>query len=273
MSVRHLNVLGRRHALLSVFVAMLLLPRVSQAQSGERLSDNDVKTLLGEIDQARDRFEDQLDGNLKASVLRTPTGEVNVSRYLDDLQENVKNLKDRFNRQYSASKEAETVLRQGTEIHTYIKAKPAEIKGGSEWDTMTRGLTRLAQAYNTSFPLPNGATVRRMNDLEVSSTADTFAKGADELKKQIGKESTVDKAVRDTVVKDVDAVAKQARVVKSRASESKPATSEMRQLVELTSKVDGFIRGQSRLSAATSTAWNALSAPMGALQQAYGLGR
>ena len=55
-------------------VAMTLL--VAPVASAERKNDNDVKELLERIDNERDRFEDQLDGTLKRSIVRGPRGEV-----------------------------------------------------------------------------------------------------------------------------------------------------------------------------------------------------
>ena len=84
---------------LAALMAILLL--VAPAASAERLNDKAVKQLLERIYNERDRFEDQLDGKLKRSILRGPSGgEVNVEKYLDDLQENANNLKDRFTPQY-----------------------------------------------------------------------------------------------------------------------------------------------------------------------------
>src|SRR5215510_10766271 len=110
-------------------LALALGLTFAPAQSGERLADKEVKQIILDVDQARDRFEDQLDGRIKSSTIRGANGEVNVERYLDDLQENIKRLKERFTVDYSASKEAETVLKQGTEINEYIKKQPSEMKG------------------------------------------------------------------------------------------------------------------------------------------------
>src|SRR5262245_15752931 len=241
------------------------------AQEGERLSDKDVKQVLADLDHARDRFEDALDGKVKSSVIRGPSGETSVSRYLQDLQDNVKKLNERFTPQYSASKEAETVLRQGTEINTYIKAQPAEMKGGSEWDTMARSLSRLAHAYHTTFPLPPDAPVRRMNDAEAAGVAEEVAKQGDQFKKQIDQEKAIPKPARDAAKKDVDAVIKQAKTLKSRLSDGQPSTAEARTLMDLTSKVGTFVGAQSTLLPGTTGAWKALQAPLDKLSQAFAM--
>lgn len=251
--------------------AVVLGAGAAALQTGERPSDREVKQIIEEIDRARDRFEDQLDPKIKASIIRNERGELNVERYLDDLQDNVKNLKDRFTDKYAASKEAEIVLRQGSDIHTHIKSQTGEMRGGSEWDTMAAGLTRLAGAYGTAFPVPRDAVVRRFNDEEAAAIADELAKGADELKKQIDQERSLAAPVRETGKKAADALAKQAKTVKSRVGDSRPATAETRTLLDLARKVGDFMQSQTSLLPGTTGAWNAVQAPLGKLQQAYGI--
>src|SRR4029453_2968724 len=97
------------------------------AAAGGRPTDKDVKQLLERIDNERDRFEDQLDGKLKNSIIRSAGQEVNVNKYLDDLQENVDKLKGRFTPQYAASAEVTTVLRQGSDIQRFMATQPANL--------------------------------------------------------------------------------------------------------------------------------------------------
>jgi hypothetical protein len=132
------------------------------------------------------------------------------------------------------------------------------MKGGSEWDTMARYLTRLAAAYQTTFPLPTDASARRMNDAEVAGFAEQVAKQSDLLKKQIDHEQTIAKPAREAAKKDVDAVTKQAKALKSRLSDGQPATAEARTLRDLTSKVGTFVGAQSALLPDTTGAWKAL---------------
>ncbi len=232
------------------------------------MSDKDVKEIIEAVDQARDRFEDQLDGDLKDSVVRGPNAEVKVSAYLDDLQENVKKLKERFKKSYSASAEATAVLRQGSDIERFMRSKSKEIKGGSEWDTMAMNLGKLAAAYDTTFPLPEGATARRINDGEAAAAADAIGKQADALKKAIEHDTTVPQAERSGVVSDLNELKKQANTVKSRTNDSKPATAEARQVVDLADKVDGFFKGR-QAQPATLQALGALRGPLDTVQQAF----
>ena len=49
-----------------IVAALVAMPAVS----ADRLPDKDVKALIERIDNERDRFEDQLDGKIKSSILR-----------------------------------------------------------------------------------------------------------------------------------------------------------------------------------------------------------
>jgi hypothetical protein len=118
-----------------------------RAQEVPRLSDSELKSLIENVHHARDRFEDALDGEFKHSIVRGPRGEAQVNQYLDDLQENVNRLKDRYNSSYSASAEARTVLQQGSDIARFMQNQPDSMKGRSEWDRMAGSLGTLAHAY------------------------------------------------------------------------------------------------------------------------------
>lgn len=253
-----------------VMLSVLVTAPAAQPIPGERLSDRDVKQIIASVDQTRDRFEDQLDGMLKSSTLRGPRGETNVGAYLDDLQENVERLKDRFKPEYSASKEVETILRQGTDINSYIKAQPGELKGASEWDRMAAELGRLAAAYGTGFPLPANAAVRRINDPEAAAAAEDVARAADKLKKELDRETSLVKSARDAIKEELDALIQQAKTVKSRTSGARPATAEMRDLTITAGKVGRFVQ-ENTVGPWMTAAWEALRAPLDKLQQAFGM--
>ncbi len=243
------------------------VPALAQARP-ERLSDKDVKTLIEEVDNGRDKFEGNLDGSFKGSTMRGPTGETKVSGALQDYQDSTKKLKDRFTPDYSASAEAATVLKQSTRIDTFMQGSESPTKGRSEWDRQAMNLKHLAEAYGTTFPLPDGATVRRMNDKETAGFATAIATAADHFKSDLDKASTIAKPDRDAAKKDAEVLIKQANAVKSRTSDGKLATAELRQLVEQIAKLQTFVEAH---PIPTMTNWQAVQASLGKLQQAFGV--
>jgi hypothetical protein len=236
------------------------------AQTTERLSDKDVKGLIESVDQARDRFEDQLDGKVKDGVVRSETGEVNVSASLDDFQEGLERLKSRFTDNYAASAEVEAVLRRGKKIDEMMKAQPAGLKGASEWGRLTTELQQLAAAYGANFPLPEGAPVRRFNDAEVAASVGAVATQAEQIKSAANADKTMAKPDKQAFVADVEALIKQAKTLQSRLKDGKPASAELRGLQE---KVTALTAGGRKLPPAILTGIGGLRAPLEKIELAF----
>ena len=116
--------------LLASALSLWCMPALAQPRP-ERLPDKDVKALIDQVDEGRDKFEGNLDGKFKGSTLRGPNGEVKVAGALQDYQDNTKKLKDRFTSTYSASAEVATVLKQSTAIDTFMQGA-AERDEGSQ---------------------------------------------------------------------------------------------------------------------------------------------
>ena len=155
-----------------------------------------------------------------------------MSAVLQDYQDNTQKLKDRFTPDYSASAEVATVLKQSTAINTYMTGAPSAMKGRSEWDSQAANIKRLAETYGSSFPFTDGAAVRRMNDKETAGFAASVATAGEGFKNNLGKAKTLPKPAQEAAKKDVELLIKQANAAKSRISDGKPATSEVRQLVD-----------------------------------------
>lgn len=257
-----------------VALAALLAFVAAPVLLAERLSDKDVKQLMERIDNERDRFEDQLDGTLKRSVLRGPGGEVSVERYLDDLQDNVDKMKERFTPQYAASNEVTTVLRQGSEIQRFMATQRPNLDGASEWNRLSSSLGELATAYGTAFPVPDGQQARRLNDDEVSRAAQDLARGADRYKKELDstlkQDKTIDKATREAAVKEADDLKKDAERLASTIGDGRPASGEAQALLQRVTRIRGASAGRT-LSSAGQTAWGSVDGAADKIAQAFAM--
>ena len=257
-----------------LLMTTLLVIGGASAASADRLNDKDVKALMVQVDENRDRFEDQLDGKLKRSIIRGPGGEVNVGDYLDDLQANVDKMKDRFTSNYAASAEVTTVLRQGSDIQRYMSTLPPNFDGMSEWNRLASSLGQLSEVYGAPFPLPEGHAVRRLNDGEVKKTAEGLAKSADNFKKELDsslkKDKTVDKATREAAVKEVSDLKEDAQKLGSLVGDGRPASGEAQALLQRAGTVKTAISGRT-LSPAAQSAWGAFESGLGKVAQAFNM--
>jgi hypothetical protein len=253
-------------------LAVVSLP-ATPAAGADRPTDNDIKQLIERVDHDRDRFEDQLDGKLKSSVIRGPRGEVNVENFLQDFQDNMGKLKDRFKSEYAASEEVTTVLRQGTAVQHYMSAQPPDLNGTSEWNRLATSLHELAAAYGVPFPLPEGQMAHRMNDREVRTAAEAAAKNADrfkdELDSSLKKDTTIDKTTRETAVKDVDVLKEHAEKLADAIGDGKPASGQAEALLEHATRVGVSLKARS-LSPSAQGAWTSVQTDLDKVAQAFG---
>jgi hypothetical protein len=249
-------------------LALWSTPASAQAPT-ERMTDTEVRTLIEKVDTGRDKFEGNLDGDFKGSTLRDANKEVLVSAALQDYQDNVKKLKERFTPDYSASAEVVTVLKQAEGFDKFIQATPRLSKGRSEWEHQVADLKRLATAYNTTFPIKEGANARRINDKETAGFAADVAGMANRVKDDFNKVpvTALPKPAKDTIKTELELLNKQANATRSRVGDHKPATVEARQVVTQAAVVQKFIDAHPTPTAAEN--WKMLQAALASLQQAF----
>lgn len=261
-----------KRALLAAFVLSIATSASAQTQF-VRPSDPDIRGLISEVDWARGRFEDALDGKLKDSILRSPTGEVRVSRYLEDFQRNTSLVKERYKDDYAASQEVLTLLKQCTGLNTFVSNQQGAFKGRSEWDAMAVLLGNLAKAYGTAFPTPDGATARRMNDKEVAQAADSASRAAEEFRKAASKTmktAKADPAAIASMEREMKALGASAKALKSQLSSHKASTNEARLLLEQATRVQTVVTPPAAPDLAAAH-WDTLLKNLQSVRQAFGM--
>jgi hypothetical protein len=254
------------------FVLVGIFMATISVLAADRLTDRDVKQLVARIEDGRDRFDDALDDRLKRSIVRGAGGEVNVSQFLDDFQENIDRLEERLKPEYAASTEAATLLRQASAIDRFFRQQPAGTKGESEWNRLATDLRTLAVAYGADFPLNDGATVRRVGDRELASAADEIAQSAERLKRSLDsdlkKDAGVGKPDREAIVREADLLSKDAKALASRVKDGKPSSAEANRLIERAAKLHTFI--ERHQVPASSSAWGPITDRVQTVAGAYG---
>jgi len=258
----------------TVALMMALVSGVAILAAADRMTDKDLKTLVERVDEERDRFEDALDGKLKSSIVRGPAGEADVGKFLDDFQNNVDRLKERMNADYAGSAEVSTILQQATIIDNFFRQQPAGTKGDSEWTRLAGSLKTLATTYGTSFPTAPGATVRRMSRKEFTGLASEIADNADQFKKALDddlkKDTAVTQAQRETIVKEADALKKDAEELRSAVNDDRPSAGESERLLSRGSKLQAFMDARKVPTPTAQGAWGQMSPRLQRLAGEYG---
>lgn len=257
-----------RAALMVTIVAGLSSPVLA----ADRLTDRDVKGLITRIEQGRDKFDDELDGKLKDSVLRQPTGEVNVKDVLNDFQKSIDRVEERLKPEYAASAEVATLLRRASGIDAFFRQQPPGTKGESEWNRLASDLKVLAVAYGAEFPLSADAAVRRIGDGELVTAVSQVAATSDQLKKSLDndlkKDPTVSKEARQAAIAESEQLTKDAKALRGRVKDAKPSSAEASKLLAQAAKVQGFVA--SHRGPTSAAAWKATAGHVQVVATAYG---
>ena len=253
-------------------LAATVLCWTAPALAADRLTDKDVKSLVARIEQDRDRFDNALDGKLKNSILRGPSGEVKVADLLNEFQESIDRLEERMKPDYAASAEAGTLLRRAAAVHRLLREQLPGIGGESEWNRLETDLKALALAYGTDFPPPENATVRRIGDGELAAELDAIARTANQLKKSLDadlkKDTSIDKAARQAIVSEADGLSKDAKALRDRVKNGQPSSAEAERLLARAARMKSIIDGH-RVPTSTA-AWTEASTRIQAVARAYG---
>ena len=183
MKKTHTYAIAHLLSLVAVLAGLLFLTPIAQAT--DRLTDDEVEQLLGNIESGRASFEAALDQQLKNSVIRAPRGEVNTNEFFDDLQDQVQRTRERFDSDYSASSEVIALLDYASRLDRWASTQTSGFKGSNEWNALNTDFRRLAAAFNTTMPMPANGLARHYNDGEVVTAAANVAKLCDPFKKQL----------------------------------------------------------------------------------------
>ena len=238
----------------ALFVVALIGAIASPVLAADRLTDRDVKALVARIEEGRDRFDDALDDDVKRSIHRDGSSEAKVSDYLNDFQENIDRLEERLKPDYAGSAEAATLLRQATSIDAAFSQRAPGMKGQSEWNRLASDLKTLAVAYGTTFPLPDGAKIRRIGDGELAEAADNIARGASDLKKALDNElkndPSVTKEMRRGITAEAEYLSKDAKALRSLVKDGDPSSAEADRLLVRAAKLRGLVTARNMSAAA-----------------------
>jgi hypothetical protein len=254
-----------------LFVAIWLVVCVTPLLAADRLTDRDVKELIGRIEAGRDRFDNALDDKFKNSILRDASGEVNVKRFLDTFQESIDRVEESLKPDYAASTEVGMLLRQGSALERYFRQQPGGAKGESEWNRLASDLGMLAAAYGSDFPIAENAAFRRLGDREVSQSVKALESAAQQLRRALDadlkKDRSVDKATREGIVDEADQLSKDAKTLRERVNDGKPSSAEADQVMARAARLQTFIKGHQ--VPAASGAWNGVASQLEVVSTAY----
>ncbi|HEX7037884.1 MAG TPA: hypothetical protein VF210_19115 [Pseudomonadales bacterium] len=255
--------------MLFCFAWLLAAPAAADVQYA-RPSDREVAAAIENVEDAVREFERALDRDFRRSTLRSDEAEVDVENFLKDFQTDIERLSDRFDRKYSASGEATTVLRKANDIDEFVRSQPPSFEGRSEWDVAAAVLSALAAAYETSFPIAAEDNARRINDAELEDAAESISEHARAYRKALKQafakeERDALEAARD----QAEALSDAAETLRSRIRSGKPASGEAGVVAAEFAALETAVEGRTIPESAEADR-QAMADALGKIEQAFG---
>jgi hypothetical protein len=242
----------------------------------ERLTDEEVKRLIEDIDRGFDTWKDDLEKrNLDDAKITTPERTIDVKTFLKDFEKAIDAVKDRFKPDYAASPEVMALLRLGSDVERDGR-RPGQTPS-SAWSALSAKLGNLADAYDLSWPVESiRAQAARLNDGEVAARVEQMEKSVKQLEGEAAKaakaDKSLDKATREGLKTSIQELERQARDVRERVKDDRPAAHEVGQLLSQTREVEELIT-RLRLSPAGNSAWQGVESGTDLLARTYGVPR
>ena len=116
-----------------------------------RLSDKEVEEILRRIEQQSKRFKSSVESALDKSRLNGTRREDNVNEFIEQFDDEVKRLRDRFSEHKSVAADVQSVLDRAARIDSFMSNRELSRKSGEEWFKLKANLDELSRAYGVDW--------------------------------------------------------------------------------------------------------------------------
>jgi DNA-binding TFAR19-related protein (PDSD5 family) len=243
------------------------------AQQPYRMSERELKRLLGRIDKGAETFRRSLDKSLDKGRFDGTKAEDNINQFVKDFVDATDTLKSRFDDSRAASGSVEEVLRRAAAIDNFMLRHKLTPRAQNDWRDLRVSLDELARAYNVSWSWM-GLTNRpyRISDEQlevllarVETSADSFRKSLnDALDKTAFNKTNAEDDVNH-FVKEFEHATDH---LKKRFNSKESAAADVEEILRRAARIDTFMR-QHKLTLRAQDDWAELRRSLDELAQAY----
>jgi hypothetical protein len=132
---------------------VLLLAGVSLSAQAQRPYRNDraVRQILNRIDNGTNRFRNSLDAALDRSRIDGTRREENINSFVQDFDNAVEQLRNRFNSRSETAADVQNVLEIATRIDFFMRRNRLNTNAQTDWTNLRADVNQLATAYNINW--------------------------------------------------------------------------------------------------------------------------
>lgn len=219
---------------------------VAQTPRAYRMSEDEVRALLGQIEKGSDRFRASLDNALDRSPIDGSRAEDNINNFIRDFERATDRLKSRFGDNRSAANDVEDVLERGAIIDRFMIRHSLTQRAQEDWASLRAMLDRLASAYNVTWDW--GGTVgrpSRMSENEMKALLARLEKNADRFRSSL--DAALDRSrydgsqTEDNINQFMKNFEEASDRLKNRYDDNQTATGIVEDLLQRAVLIDGFV--------------------------------
>ena len=134
------------------------------------VSNNQVRSLLSQLESNTDRFKNVLDTALDRSALNNTRSEDSINNYVTDFERATNSLKQNFNSGRSTDADVESVLSKGYIIDGFMRDYRLMNQAENQWQIVRRDLNNLANYYAVSINWNSQAPIINQFDSMLDGT-------------------------------------------------------------------------------------------------------
>lgn len=260
-------------AALMATVSLAALFATANAQQPYRMSERELKSLLGRIDKGAEAFRRSLDKSLDKSRFDGTKSEDDINRFVKEFVDATDTLKSRFNDKQSAAATVEEVLRRAASIDDFMLRHRLSPRAQNDWRNLRASLDELARAYNVSWNW-TGLSNRpyRISDEQLEVLLARVETSADRFRKSLN--DALDKTAfnKTSAEDDVNGFVREFEHatdhLKKRFNSKETAAADVEEVLRRAARIDVFMR-QHKLTLRAQDDWAELRRGLDELAQAY----
>jgi cytochrome c556 len=116
-----------------------------------RVSEDQMKSLISEIEINSDRFRKSLDDALDETRFNSTRAEDNINQFVKEFEETADRLKGRFDDDNAAIATVHEILRRAARIDAFMRQHRLTLGAQNDWRSLRSNLDRLATGYRLSW--------------------------------------------------------------------------------------------------------------------------
>jgi YMGG-like Gly-zipper len=267
----------RRRSRIVALAAVLALTGVSAIvaaqQRPNRVSDQQVRDLLGRMDAGIAAFRASFDRAIDRSRINGSRAEDDINQSVKDFTQSTERLRDRVQNRRAGATDVEDVLRRASVIDGFMASNALDAAVERDWQSLRGDLDELARAYGVTWNWTGSRNVAsRVNDQQVGQLLTRTKKNADQFRHSLDRaldRSRIDGSREDDNINQfVKDFAETTKHLSDRFDDRQVVTNDIEDVLRRGVSIDSFMQ-RHQLAVQAENDWLTLRRDLDELARAY----